>query len=181
MQKDLQRPASETILKYIRSINERILEDVERISWSITELLYFSHLVFYWTGKILSDNPIKLPSGQYEEKLKAEKTQMDLIKEMAQELSSLPRFTAWTKTINEKGKVCKARASIYKVDIDSYIEEIYGKELQKIFKYTHESCCTKRDLIEFEISARQFPWTKSGTAPPPVRASAEKAASGAST
>lgn len=75
--------------------------------WWELELSYFVHLVFRGCASQLALNSIKIPSGQYEQKLKLERTQADLVKEMEQELASLPRFIVWAKIINDKGMVVK--------------------------------------------------------------------------
>jgi hypothetical protein len=78
---------------------ERILN--ERFKWHITQLANFIEACFVKCAELLRAEPIKVPSGKFEEKMKVERTQADMINEMAQELSNLPRFTAYAKVLQE--------------------------------------------------------------------------------
>jgi hypothetical protein len=74
---------------------------VERIVWQSTELQHFLVTAFLQCPAALEREPVKIPSGKYDETFTVERTQQDLINERAQELANLPRFTAYAKIIKE--------------------------------------------------------------------------------
>jgi hypothetical protein len=74
----------------------------DRMHWQTIEVQLFISDCFRELPRLLAKEPIKVPSGKYEETLRVERTQQDLINETAMELSALPRFTAYAKAIEEQ-------------------------------------------------------------------------------
>jgi hypothetical protein len=87
-----------------KDINEQVVvlfKMNERFGWQFmrTEWFIFYCLRLFSTN--LWNEPVRIPSGKYDETLKVERTQQDLINEMAIELGRLPRFHAYYKIIQE--------------------------------------------------------------------------------
>jgi hypothetical protein len=73
----------------------------DRVTWQLKEIQYFIHLCFRLLPSKLAHEPVKVASGFFDEAMKVERTQQDLVNEKAIELSSLPRFMAYAKITNE--------------------------------------------------------------------------------
>jgi hypothetical protein len=130
---------------------------------------------------VLTHFPVKIPSGKYDETMKVERTQADLINEMAQELTNLPNHTAYVKLLQvaESGAqtVLKRRVQtepLLRLPDGSqntnpdYIE-------QSVLKTTREASCRPRADIEVELAKRQQPWRGTGRDVPPPRRVTSKA------
>jgi hypothetical protein len=108
------------------------------------------------------ENHIKVPSGQYVEKLVSVRLVSDMTNEMAQELANLPQFTAYAKVIDEtEGKQIVLKQKIKTLPLP----EPQGKAIegQALAKAHAES--QKRDEIEKEIQKRQDRWRRRNDPP----------------
>ena len=111
----------------------------------------------------LAREPIKVQSGRYDESLKVERTQQDLVNEMAQELIDLRPHTAYVKSA-WKGKiqtlgVAQAPGSQL---VDVTVSAWYNAIVTGILK--------PRTDIEEEIRERQENWgRRRGNEPPPPK------------
>ena len=122
----------------------------------------FIYLFLGEESRILAKEPIKIPSGKYVETLRVERTQQDLNNEMANALSNLPRFQAYTKIIHESNG--QQSVNTHRMQTRSLpAAKNPGAELQAITN-AHTLCKT-RDDIETEIRERQNRWGR-GSAPP---------------
>jgi hypothetical protein len=119
------------------------------------------------------ENHIKVPSGQYVEKLVHVRPVHDMTDEMAQELANLPRFTAYVKAIEEdRGKQTVTKHKMQTLELTkSYLEKAEDIEslpdliaLHIIFS---EYYYKKRTQIEEEIKQRIEKWRKSRSDEPP--------------
>jgi hypothetical protein len=140
----------------------------ERIVWQMTELQAFIQWCFVGSPSGLEDEPIKVSSGKYDESLKVERTQQDLINEMAMELSSLPRFTAYAKAIEER----KGTQLVWKRRIQTLPlppeRRARGVDSETMALENSHRFCKERDQIEEEIRKRQEPWRNGrGSGQPP--------------
>jgi hypothetical protein len=139
----------------------------------MTELQHFIVLCFNACGRGLEKNPVKVPSGKYEEKLKVERTQADLIAEMSQELANLPRFTAYAKVIEEKeGAQTVWRGKIKTLPLPPWQETPirHDESFPEIESHVTEcghKFCKERVQIEEEIRQRQEKWRGSAPDEPP--------------
>jgi hypothetical protein len=154
---DFQKIPYETRLPYFQRV-------VQQISWQISELQNFIVNCFLIIPYTLAREPIKVQSGRYDESLKFERTQQDMINEKAIELASLPRFTAYAKLLYElppdneqwvwTGKI--QTNPLPRRDNDQYGQALAnGLSLMKV-----------RTGIEEEISKRQEKWRRIETTTP---------------
>jgi hypothetical protein len=72
-----------------------------RAGWNFTETLYFLYHCFWVVGDCLDHKPIKVPSGNYDESLRVERPQHDLITDTVLAMTRLPRYQAYVKIIEE--------------------------------------------------------------------------------
>jgi hypothetical protein len=156
---------NETMIPYLKQVQERV-------HWQLLELQYFITWCFVGLPGILQKNPIKIPSGKYEEKHLIDRTQADLINLMSQELTNLPRFTAFTKLAYEqddaqdvfKGKMKTAK--LHKIvcnDLQSYSNSL----TTAIGKHTADlNYVLRRYRIEKELRRRQNAWRNKPQEPP---------------
>ena len=108
------------------------------------------------------ENHIKIASGQYVEKHVHVRTVHDMSDEMAQELSRLPRFTAWVNLIEESdGEQLAVQKKIYTLPLTRVTPQITESEL---LEESHD-LCMKRTEIEAEIRQRQEKWRSNGSSP----------------
>jgi hypothetical protein len=149
-----------------------------RALWQIAELQYF--LLWCFKGAVygLEDAPVKLPSGKYNETLRVERTQQDIINEMAIELASLPRFTAYAKIIDEQSGRQKVLKS--KIQTLPLPKVLRGAEIETSLIEKSHVLCTERGRIDEEIRQRQEKWRETESQrkseppeepPPPTRMS----------
>jgi hypothetical protein len=103
------------------------------------------------------ENHIRVASGKYFEKAVHTRQVHDMSDEMAQELASLPQFTAYAKVIAEKeGEQTVWKGKIKTLPLPSwgelkfYIDPPAREDIHKF--------CKRRDLIEEEIHQRQKRW-----------------------
>ena len=140
--------------------------DTNRMLRVISDLVEFCNLL------IKSENHVKVQSGQYVEKLVHVRPVHDMTDEMAQELTNLPKFTAYAKVIQEQGgrqAVIKHKMQTLELP-ESYLEEAedikYLPDLITLHigfsKYYKE-----RTQIEEEIRQRLEKWRKGRTEEPP--------------
>jgi hypothetical protein len=119
------------------------------------------------------ENHIKVPSGQYVEKPVHVRPVHDMTNEMAQELTNLPRYTAYAKVIQEK----KEQQEVIKRKIKTKKSPEPRVQLGDLFQFISQveqntvnfGYVKPRRQIEDEIRRRQEEW--SGTAvdePPPT-------------
>jgi hypothetical protein len=114
------------------------------------------------------ENHIKVASGQYREKPIHTRPVHDMTDEMAQELASLPRFTAYAKVITEKrGEQTIWKGKIKTLSLPSWHELLLGED-SPITNRSHKFCKT-RDQVEKEIRQRQETWKGSNSDEPPPR------------
>jgi hypothetical protein len=111
----------------------------------------------------LKEKPIKIPSGHYDEALKVERTQQDLINEMAIELGRLPRFNAYYKIIEER----EGRQRVLSGEMQTLPlpKETFTGDLIGYTKGNGYNFCKEREAIEAEIYERQEKWRR--VKPPP--------------
>jgi hypothetical protein len=142
----------------------------QRLRWQLSELKLFINSCFRMAPSILIKEPLKVPSGKYEESLKVERTQQDLINEMVMELSSLPRFTAYAKAIEEQNNIQRVwKRKIQTLALPSVRR---GLESEVIALENGHLVCKERDKIDEEIQQRQEKWRRggdSGESPPQGR------------
>jgi hypothetical protein len=146
--KDINNLSFEEKEGYLRIVTERIV-------WQMTELQHFIILVCSLLPMALEKYPVQIPSTIYDEAPKRERTQREMIDVMAHALSSLPRFTAFVKTIDEADgqqvvkKYLMQTLPLQKVPRTKNVAQgiINGRSL-----------CKKRDEIEAEIRERQRRW-----------------------
>jgi hypothetical protein len=120
--------------------------------------------------RILAQQPFKVPSRKYDETLKVERTQQDLVNEMAQELSNLPQYTAYAKLIDEQNGV--QRVLKHKIQTFPLPPAVRGAEIETSLIEKSHVLCKERELIEGEIRERQDRWRlrppqQQETEPPP--------------
>jgi hypothetical protein len=131
----------------------------------VTELDEFCHLLQK------PENHIKVPSGQYVEKPVHVRPVHDMTNEMAQELTNLPRFTAYAKVIQENNREQKVikrkiktkespRPSVQLGDLFQFISQIERNAVD--FGYVKP-----RKQIEEEIRRRQERWREGISEEPP--------------
>jgi hypothetical protein len=145
---DLDTPSHE-----VRSYWQKV---IERTYWQTAELSLFLMYCFRQAPLILMGSSIKVPSGRYDETLKVERTQQDLINEMAMELSSLPRFQAYAKIIDEQDGV--QRVLKHKIQTLPLPSALRGAEIEACLIEKSHGLCKERELIEAEIWERQAQW-----------------------
>jgi hypothetical protein len=136
----------------------------ERAFWQFYETNSFLFHCFDVVPSNLYHDPIKLPSGKYEEEPKREKTQGEMITEMEQELNSLTNHTAYVKTATGKGKMMQA------VPDDALLGEP-RVDVRAIAWRTalYRGILRQRSDIEAEIRERQEQWKRPpGNEPPPT-------------
>jgi hypothetical protein len=111
------------------------------------------------------ENQIKVPTGQYIEREVNARTEQDMVNEMARELISLPKFTAWAKMRQERDGVqviWKGKIKTTKLDTlpsgefaDAAAKTAYTSIERNSLRFLRE-----RELIEQEIQARQEGWRR---------------------
>jgi hypothetical protein len=127
----------------------------QRIICQWGALQFLIHFLFRAIPKRLVKQPVKVPSGKYDESLRVERPQHDLVTDMVLELTRLPRFTAYAKIIQEEKN--KQTVKIYKMQTHPLpdIKNSNG-ELQAIANA--QRLCKTRDQIDEEIRTRQRKW-----------------------
>jgi hypothetical protein len=85
-----------------------------------------------------------------------ERTQQDLVNEMAQELSSLPQYTAYAKLIAEQNGV--QRVLKHKIQTFPLPPAVRSAEIEASLLEKSHVLCQERELIEEEIRERQERW-----------------------
>jgi hypothetical protein len=111
----------------------------------------------------LKEKPIKIPRGHYDETLKVERTQQDLINEMAIELGRLPRFNAYYKIIEEREgrqRVLSGEMQTLPLPKETFTGDLIGYTKDNGYNF-----CKERDAIEAEIYERQERWRRVETPP----------------
>ena len=136
--------------------------------WHAYELAYFIVNGLRGVALALSNHPVTLPSPDYEETRRRDKTQAELFAEREAELSRLPRGIAYAKVVGGVaesvflGKVETVGPPSEKRDLVSERER--ARRITQETGYT-----TKRTLIEEQLLARRSEWRKTRQ---PERASA---------
>jgi hypothetical protein len=115
---------------------------LERSIWQAKQLGRFVDDLYREVMIALQFGPIKIPSGKYTEQMKVERTQADLVNEMAKELSDLPRFTAYTKLIEGESAI------IHKIKTEPFYKGISDAHIQDSL------CYTRRDIVKQAIAQR---------------------------
>jgi hypothetical protein len=143
------------------------------LSWQFAGLQGLVSLGIYGGGRMLKREPVKVPSGKYDETPKRERTQAEMIDVMAQELTNLLRFTAYAKIIQEKGggqTVWKGPITMLTLPPHQEPPIVEGEKQPEIasdvIKKGH-SFCKERTQIEEEIRQRQEWWRGSVSDEPP--------------
>ena len=162
-----------------------------RVDWQLRKLERFIEDCFFRCAELLAKEPLKVFSGKYEETLKMERTQADMVNEMAHELTNLARFTAYAKVIEEKGGVQSVlKRKMYTLQMRKMAERypapegefrealeaaqkrgFQDAERRLLEKTAASGMCVARAAIEKEIRARQEPWRGRGRVdtPPPSK------------
>ena len=126
----------------------------QRIGWQLSELQAFIRNCFLIIPYTLAREPIKVQSGRYDESMRFERTQQDLINEKAIELTNLPRFSAYAKVLYENenkqtvwtGKLLTSPLPPEKNNLEDEATQ-NGHDLSR-----------KRTDIEEQIKERQEKW-----------------------
>jgi hypothetical protein len=112
------------------------------------------------------ENYIKVSSSQQRAKQKQKRTIADMINEMAQELSNLPRFTAYAKSLQEKDgqqRVIKKKSQTIALPrMSKEANEQTGKR-RKVIEENSRRYVKSRNVIEEEIRERQERWSGGGS------------------
>jgi hypothetical protein len=137
----------------------------ERLLWQMGELVVFLDMCLCNAPKVLRESPVKTPSGKYTETLKVERTQQDLINEMAMELASLPQYTAYAKLIAEQNGM--QRVLKHKIQTLPLPPVVRGAEIEDALLEKSHVLCQEREAIEAEIRERQDRWRPRPTQQPP--------------
>jgi len=136
--------------------------------WHAYELAYFIVNGLRGLALALSKDPVTLPSPDYEETRRRDKTQAELFAEREAELNRLPRGIAYAKVMGRVGegiylgKVETLKPPSEKRDLISERER--ARRITQEIGYT-----TKRTLIDDQLLERQSAWRKTGQ---PQRSSA---------
>jgi hypothetical protein len=85
----------EAVLPYLQTVTERI-------AWQLAALQQFILSAFRSCPAVFARAPVQVSSATYDEAPKREKTQGELIDEMAVAMTQTPRFTAYAKVIHEQ-------------------------------------------------------------------------------
>jgi hypothetical protein len=138
---------------------------LSRAYWEIYELGQFVVACFPVGGDCLQKYPVKVLSNKYEESLRVERPQHDLVTDMELELSRLPRYQAYAKIIQEEND----RQTVKTHRIETHplppIINFVGEDQAII---NAQSLCKTRDDINVEIRVRQSGWLR-GTTPPQTK------------
>jgi hypothetical protein len=148
----------EEVFPYLQLIRKRTL-------WQINILHQFLFRCLWYCPIELEKQPVKTPSGKYDESLRVERTQQDLNNETVNELSNLPRFQAYVKLIDESGG--KQGVRTHKMQTLPLSGRQNTGNIDHAILAAREAG-KKRDEIEAEIRARQDKWGRGGS-PPPTR------------
>jgi hypothetical protein len=132
-----------------------------RLLWQIEELSQFITDCLCFAPSVLAGEPLKVPSGKYDETPTREKTQSEMIDEMVQELIGLKPHTAYVKS-GWKGKL---QTLLEERDAQTQLVDVSGiarKNAQSL------GILRARSDIEREIRERQDNWRRRpGDQPPP--------------
>ena len=125
-----------------------------RIHWQLEEIQFFVPWLFLWIPHSLSSQPVKVASGHYDETLRVERTQQDLVNEKAIELSGLPRYTAYAKVLFEKdNKQTVWTGKIYTNPLPPQKNNLEAEAIKTGHKFSR-----LRSDIEKQIRERQEKW-----------------------
>jgi hypothetical protein len=134
----------------------------QRVFWQVAQLHVFVGVCLVHTGGILRNEPVKTQSSHYEETLKVERPQHDLVTDMVLELSRLPRFNAYAKLIDES----EGRQVVRTHRIQTHpLPDIQNLDMVAQAIRIGHRLCKERDEIEAEIRERQARWLRSATTP----------------
>jgi hypothetical protein len=140
-----------------------------RLHWQLTEIHFIIQFCFHMMPYYLARYPVKVPSGHYDESLKFERTQQDLVNEKAIELTNLPRFSAYTKVLFEKDN----KQTVWTGKIQTKPLSQVTSDLEAAAIAQGHEICKLRFKIESEIRERQEKWrsvpqTPTASQPPPT-------------
>jgi len=137
---------------------------LKRVYWQKREMTSFIDWCFWVAPLYLAAAPVKLPSGKYDETLKVERSQQDLINETAMELVSLPPFHAYAKIIDQASGI--QQVFKHKIQTLPLPEVLRGAEIEASLIEKSHVLCQDRELIEEDIRQRQEKWrTRPGNEP----------------
>jgi hypothetical protein len=174
-----QRDAHRTSNPYTTALAPRVRVSgyvpEQRLGWHIDELQLFVGYCFGVAPRILATQPLKVPSGKYVETLTVERTQHELISEMAVALSRLPLRTAYAKIVTATpGKESVWMGKIQTFAFEQVFAGIPSGQLIDVSSLAPSTASKaqilkKRSAIEVEIRARQGNWRRrvGNDAPPP--------------
>ena len=121
----------------------------------------FMFACIWGAGNYVYHKPINLPSGKYDESLRVERPQHDLVTDMELELSRLPRYEAYAKIIDDiqdKQIVCPHRMQTHP------LPEITNPDMVDHAIANGHTLGKKREEIEAAIRQRQNRW-RGGSGP----------------
>jgi hypothetical protein len=131
-----------------------------RARWQIIEVQRFINDCFQRLPRLLAKEPIKVPSGKYEETLKVERTQNDLIADMELELSRLEPRTAYVHVVQQRNGIQVVRqAKIRTLPLPQPNDQSL---MDTIIKQSHAKVYKLRTEIEEEIRQGQEKWRRGG-------------------
>jgi hypothetical protein len=137
------------------TVNTYFQKAVHRTMWQVTQIRAFLIMCFGLGGSLLQEEPVKIASNRYEETLRVERPQHDLVTDMELELSRLPRYQAYAKIIDESQDRQLVRT--HRIQTHPLPERTnMNMEAQAIAK--GHLLGKKRDAIEEEIRERQSRW-----------------------
>ena len=146
----------------------------ERAVWQMRQMIFFIMHCIDKCGGVLAKEPIKSQSGKYDDTIKREKTQGDLITEMSQELSNLPRFVAYAKYIEEKdGEQGVQKRKIRTPPPPDAASEMEYNRRRELAIENAQAAGKPREAIERELQDRRESWRKKSDAGEPQSATDE--------
>jgi hypothetical protein len=136
-----------------------------RFRWQNHELWSFIYLFVGDEPRTLAKEPIKIPSGKYDESLRVERPQHDLVTDTVLAMTRLPRYQANVKIIDENKDTQIVRTR----QIQTYpLPKINNTDMVAQAITNGHTLCKKREDIEAEIRERQSRW-RGGSGSPRTR------------
>jgi hypothetical protein len=114
-------------------------------------------------SNLLAKSPVKIPSGSYNESLRVERPQHDLVTDMVLDLSRLPWIHAYAKIIQQEND--KQTVQTHKIKTNP-LPKIVNRQGEIYAIENGYLACKKREQIEEEIRKRQSRWQDGGQSPP---------------
>jgi hypothetical protein len=130
--------------------------------WQAYEIGVFIAYCFGIGENTLQKEPVKTASSRYDESLRVERPQHDLVTDMELELSRLPRYQAYAKIIDDIQD--KQIVRTHRIQTHP-LPKITNPDMVDRAITNGHTLCKDRDAIEDEIRERQNRWGR-GSEPP---------------